>query len=96
MLYCPKCGKGLVEGATTLECVPGEMPLSARLDKVLRERFGPGNDAAAPYAPGYQPGARWYCPGCGVPILKEGMTCSECGRSLGDLLHDLVELHPHL
>jgi len=96
MLYCPRCGKGLTEGAKTLECVRGDMPFSVRLDKVIRERYGSGAKTTSPYALGYQPGASWYCPGCGIPIVsKEGITCSVCGKSLTDLLHDLVELHPH-
>jgi hypothetical protein len=97
MLYCPKCGKGLAEEGNTLKCVPGDMPFSIRLDKVIRERFGPGAKATSISAPGYQPGARWYCPGCGIPIVsEEGIICSQCGKSLDDLLHTLVELHPHL
>ena len=96
MLYCPRCGKGLLQRAKTLTCVPGNMPFSARLDRIIRERYGTGTKTGTP-APASNHRGRWYCPGCGIPIVsKEGITCSKCGKSLTDLLHDLIELHPHL
>jgi hypothetical protein len=81
----------LTDGIPT--CAAGEMPLSPRLTAILVERFPLQAPRVSSVAVGRRPGA-WFCPGCGVPLGAE-LSCPTCGRSLRDLLQQLVELHPH-
>ena len=92
-MYCPHCGRemSLLDGVFT--CVAGDMPLSAHMHAVLAERFPEHRPRSAKTEIGRRI-ARWFCPGCGVP-LGPGMVCTSCGRSIRDQLFGLVELHPH-
>jgi hypothetical protein len=92
-MYCPYCGRAvtLIDGVLT--CTDGEMPLSPHLQAVLAERFA----VDIPRPPDVAEGQRldaWFCPACGVR-LGPGLICPSCGRTLRDLHHQLVELHPH-
>jgi hypothetical protein len=80
-----------VDGVLT--CVEGDMPLSRHLQAVLLERFPVQEQKPAYEAVGRRPGV-WFCPGCAVP-LGPGLSCRSCGKSLGDLHYQLIELHPH-
>ena len=42
-------------------------------------------------------GGQWYCPGCGVPTIEENgfVRCTQCGLTLNEFMHSLVEHHPH-
>jgi hypothetical protein len=92
-VYCARCGRemSLIRGVPT--CATGDMPLSPHLAAVLADRF----PVQAPRPQSVPVGRRlgdWFCPGCGVALGAE-LCCPSCGRSLRDLLHELVELHPH-
>jgi hypothetical protein len=92
-VYCPRCGRemSLTDGA--FACVTGSMQLSPIMHGVLTDRF----PKSKPRPDGVEVGkrlARWFCPGCGVPLNKE-MKCLLCGQCLRDQLVGLVELHPH-
>ena len=92
-MYCPYCGRemSLVDGV--FACTAGAMPLSRAMHATLTGRF----PHHRPRPPGMGVGsrlARWYCPGCGVPLDPE-LVCSECGQSISDQHFALVELHPH-
>jgi predicted RNA-binding Zn-ribbon protein involved in translation (DUF1610 family) len=92
-MYCPHCGRemSLLDGSFT--CAAGEMTLSSHLRDILSERFS--RQKPRPF--GVEVGrrlARWFCPGCGIPLASE-LSCPSCGHNLRDLLVALVELHPH-
>ena len=67
------------------------MPLSVHLASKLKERFlaraTTGSESKL------RVGDSFYCPGCGRG--PAGTSCPNCGTSIGDLLFDMVELHPH-
>jgi hypothetical protein len=90
-MYCPRCGMAMSDIAGVLTCVPGNMPLSRALQTALMARFPVQRKRVASVLLGKQRG--WFCPGCGIPM--NGTTCEQCSQSLQDLLHPLVELHPH-
>jgi hypothetical protein len=92
-MYCPYCGRvmPLIDGVFT--CVSGDMPLSRVVHARLAERF----PVPRPLPETAEVGTRrprWYCPGCGL-LMGEGTTCSVCGKSIHDLVFQLVEIHPH-
>lgn len=92
-MHCPHCGREMTEVDGVFTCVAGDMPLSQAMQTTLTERF----PTHQPRPSGIEFGrrlARWFCPGCGVPLGPE-MTCPACGGSIRDQLFHLVELHPH-
>jgi hypothetical protein len=74
-------------------CEVGGMPLSKSVQETLTSRFPEQKPRREPAVVGYSL-LRRYCPGCGVPLDRE-MKCGSCGKSIRDLLFQLVELHPH-
>ena len=90
-LFCFRCGDALLDLNGTLTCVRGDMPLSVRLAAKLKERYV--GRATTGSEPAFRVGDVWYCPGCGSG--PGGPSCLACGTSTGDLLHDMVDLHPH-
>jgi hypothetical protein len=82
----------LVDGVFT--CISGDMPLIRILHARLTERFPVSRPRPATAEVGKQP-ARWFCPGCGLP-LGAGMVCAVCGVSIHDFVFQLVDIHPHL
>jgi hypothetical protein len=92
-MFCPKCAAVLDLRSGTLTCVLGDMPLSQRLHNLLTQRYASGVPSPRKGVTSIEKD-RWYCPGCGV-MLNENLVCPECYRSIKDLQHELVELHPH-
>lgn len=92
-MYCPHCGRemSLIKGVPT--CLMGDMPLSRDLHAALIERFPAQRTRPVGIKVGLRL-ARWFCPGCGVPLAAE-LSCPECGHNLRDLFFQLVDLHPH-
>ena len=101
-MFCPKCGDELVVDARgSLACERGGMQLSPHLAARLTDSF------ILKKRPSYEPkgadpkfrwGGTWFCPACGVRAKEEGgavVRCPDCGRNLGEFLHELIELHPH-
>jgi hypothetical protein len=93
-LYCPHCGRemALVDGV--FACAAGGMTFSRAIHETLSGRFPIHHQRSAGVEVGGRT-ARWFCPGCGVPLGPE-MRCPSCGQSLRDQLFGLIELHPHL
>ena len=91
ILFCPKCAAAMDRKASEIYCAPGEMGLSRVMEAALVARFAARLRASAPPPP---PGAKWFCPACRVP-MTDAMHCNDCGGTLADLQHQLVELHPH-
>jgi hypothetical protein len=81
----------LVEGV--FNCAAGGMGLSPNMQLVMIKWFPEVRPRPAHVQCGRQL-AKWFCPGCGVP-LQPGMVCPSCGQSLADQLVALVELQPH-
>jgi ClpA/ClpB-like protein len=63
------------------------------MHQTMRERFPVDSPRREQVQIGRQL-ARWFCPGCGVP-LDESNCCPQCGHSIRDQIYPLVELHPH-
>lgn len=43
-------------------------------------------------------GEHWFCPGCGVVMHEQTpwtVRCPQCGLSIWEFLHELIEIHPH-
>ncbi len=92
-MFCPKCAAVLDLRNGTLTCVPGDMPLSQRLHNLLTQRYRSGVPSSREGATSIE-GTVGIVRAAGV-ILNEDLLCRECARSLKDLQHELVELHPH-
>jgi hypothetical protein len=95
-MYCPKCGDRLREINGALTCVQGDMPVSQNLEKRLRDCFE--SKTEQPKDARFSVGGRWFCPACGVSTAEElrgAVHCVQCGRSIGEFIRALVELHPH-
>ncbi len=98
-MYCPKCGDGLERRPTgELTCERGDMRLSKELERRLTECFVDRTRRPGAVPLHRRVGGSWYCPGCGVAMVETDpglITCPRCGLALGELVHELIELHPH-
>ena len=98
-MFCPRCGVAFTESpGRPLKCEPGDMPLSADLERRLRECYVDSSRLPRSEPLRYKVGGTWFCPGCGVPTREASpgdVRCPVCGRALGEFLYPLVELHPH-
>lgn len=95
-MYCPKCGDILEDIEGTLTCVRGDMPLAQNLQARLRACFEENSEE--PKDARVLVGGRWFCPACGIATKEESagaVRCTKCGRSIGEFMFALVELHPH-
>jgi hypothetical protein len=104
LLYCPKCGDILTEGADgRLECAPGRMPLAQELADRFRECYVTQTRRPRDVVFTYrgQPhgiGGEWFCPGCGVAAREAtpgDLRCPACSQSLVEFIYSLIERHPH-
>jgi hypothetical protein len=96
-MYCPKCGDVLEQINGVWVCRRGDMPLSNRLSAAFEDQYVLKIRATEYRPAALRWGGVWYCPGCGVRLEeRDGLVaCHECGRSLNEFLHELIELHPH-
>ena len=96
-MYCPKCGEELSETEEGFVCEPGRMPLSQVLGQLLWECYVAETREPRDFRFDFTVGGQWFCPACGVPTREEegSVRCPECGRSLNEFIHNLVELHTH-
>lgn len=103
-MYCPKCGDVLRETNETFTCLRGDMELSQHLATHLFVCFvskseqpkEPPSVNEITYKGGV--GGLWFCPGCGVSMEEKtpwAVRCPQCGRSIWQFLHELIEIHPH-
>ncbi len=92
-MFCPFCGREMSLADGVFACIPGDMMFSPAMHQTMRERFPVDSPRREAVQIGRQ-FARWFCPGCGVP-LDAKQHCVKCGQSIRDLLGQLVELHPH-
>lgn len=101
-MFCPKCGRALILkpfgiGRDELYCAQGEMGLSLAVQQKFEERYGPHAAPPSPNPPFHvqlHGGLQWFCPGDGERLNAQ-LECSTCGKHLRDLVHPLVEFHPH-
>jgi len=96
-LHCPWCGNVLIPTeAGNLICGDGQMVLSVKLEKRLREVF---EDQSRPSkASPLDNSNPWHCAGCGVPLVSNANGkehCPKCGRTMGEFVYELLEFHPH-
>ena len=93
-MYCPKCGRCMTLKNGTLTCDKGNMPLSRHLHDLLLSTYPVQQNRAS-----QEVGAgvtRLYCPSCGVTLTGDHI-CPACNKVLSkQILHNLIELHPHL
>ena len=90
-LFCFRCAEPMSRASNSeLTCSQGEMGISRRMEQLLLNRFGARliRDAAVPDS-----AATWYSPTCRSSLVD--MRRVHCTETLADLLHQLVELHPH-
>jgi len=93
-LFCAKCGSSLTEDVRGWFVCPNGLEFSLHLSRLLRERYPLSSaEQSAPRAPAER--FTWLCPGCGVALADADLACAPCKTSLGPLVHQLVELHPH-
>lgn len=98
-MYCPKCGDALTRRPNgELACEHGDMGLSQDLERRLHECFVVNTREPRDIMASYAIGGKWWCPGCGVQATEmnpRDLRCPSCQRSLVEVLHALVEIHPH-
>jgi hypothetical protein len=96
-MFCPMRGVEMTNVGGVLTCVPGDMPLSPRMQQSLIECFVDRTRMPRDSASSHQIGGAWFCPGCGVRAEEnEGrLVCPSCSRSLNEFVYPLIELHPH-
>lgn len=98
-MYCPKCGDVLERRSDgELACEQGDMGLSRHLERGLTECFVERTRKPTATPLPFRVGGSWSCPGCGIAMLEDPpglVACPRCGLSLGEFVHELVELHPH-
>jgi uncharacterized Zn finger protein (UPF0148 family) len=98
-MYCPKCGDALERRSNgELTCERGEMGLSNHLERRLMECFVERTRTPRSVPLPFPVGGYWYRPGCGVPMaeIERGLiVCPRCGLALGELIRELIEIHPH-
>jgi hypothetical protein len=93
-LFCAKCGSGLTEHERGWFVCPNGLQFSLHLSRLLRERY-PVSSGAEPTKREPPEPFTWFCPGCGGTLAGAELDCRSCKISLGPLVHDLVEHHPH-
>jgi len=78
-------------------CEAGEMYLSQRLTHRLEECYVAKIERPREFQFSFQVGGDWFCPGCGVRTPEESgvVRCPECGLSINEFIHELVERSPH-
>jgi hypothetical protein len=97
-MFCPKCGRELVDTGRELTCLSGQMGLSQRMAARLIECFVLKAREPRDVRAGFKWGGTWFCPGCGVRAREEEsgvVRCPVCRSNLGEFLYELIELHPH-
>lgn len=96
-MYCPKCGNELVTVDGELQCIKGQMGLSANLARRFIDCFVSKTETPQELAFSFIVGGRWYCPACGISTVeKDGfIRCTQCELSLNEFIGVLVERHPH-
>jgi hypothetical protein len=96
-MFCPKCGEELADVAGDLTCVSGEMSLSPKMARDLRECFVERTRMPKETTFSFPVGGPWFCPGCGVRAREAAgrIVCPRCSRSLNEFVYHLIELHPH-
>ena len=97
-LFCPKCGKPLVETPDGLTCIEGDMVLTPQMERDLSTTFGSTEGVTDPTPLRFKVGGTWFCPACSQPMIEENgcVSCAQCGKSLNRYVYQLVERHPHV
>lgn len=94
-MYCPKCGRKIIDSEGTLKCEAGDMSLSRHLQRLLLGAFPEEQPRSGETATGAELG-RWFCPSCGV-LMDGSQSCPNCRRAMTrEQIYNLVERHPHL
>lgn len=97
-MFCPKCNDVLTKTKNEETfCLRGEMYLSQHLTRRLEECYIAKTERPREFAFSFQIGGEWFCPSCGVRTVEENgvVRCSNCGLSLNEFIHELVERSPH-
>ena len=97
MLYCPYCSAPLIDAAGgQLRCSASGSWFSRRMADRLRAAYTGVPTRDGPSIAGAAPGV-WFCPGDAQRLSGTGedAVCQACGRHLGELIYELVELNPH-
>lgn len=78
-----------------LGCVDGNMWLSKKLERDLREKF---EESGRPSKASPFDTTIWYCAGCGEKLNRgnDGVArCPRCNHTMGEFSYSLIEFHPH-
>ena len=96
-MYCPRCGDEMAADGSTLKCERGEMQLSRAMFEKLNEAFVLKTRTTKDTRFSFEVGGKWFCPGDGAEMIEhEGrLECSQCGASINEFVHGLIELHMH-
>lgn len=98
-MFCPRCGDQMADRDGTLTCDRGDMPLSPKLQELLTETFVLKARSWDVKPAQFRWGGEWFCPADGAHMDEHDgvVRCPACSEAFpGPLLHQLIELHPHL
>lgn len=90
-MFCARCGYPLERVNGVLTCLRGNMQLPQSLENRLSSRYSALSPEADKGGLSAKDDAKWFCPGCGVP-LDARLGCPGCGQSIGDLVLELAAL----
>ena len=84
--------------ADGLRCDSGQLIFAKELSDRLVSCYATEDRVPKDLPFGFAVGGTWFCPACGSQAEESErgrVKCPECGRSLNEFIHSLVEKHPH-
>jgi predicted amidophosphoribosyltransferase len=97
-LYCPKCGELLEAATNALRCNAGQTTFAKELSDRLVACYITEERRPKELPFGFAVGGTWFCPACerrAEEAERGRIMCPQCGRSLNEFIHSLIERHPH-
>src|ERR1051326_6334078 len=96
-MYCPRCGGKFEIKEGVGRCETFAVEHSRNITSALRAAYEIQEESRpiTEFRSGI--GGKWFCPGCGIPIIEEDgrLICSQCSKELTGYVYELIEFNPH-